>query len=227
MGIDYITGKENVILTQKHPKNILSTATNAKLISSNDTTNFTFKGRFLKANEAVTIGYEASQKAHAAMKWLLDRQGFTIGNRHYLAWEVNEEDTADLSIINQNPLLALAKIKLAETSEIDTKTNIAENLRKVLIEGAKEDDYSLSGVVHLIELDSPKYRNDNKPNKNGRFGVVYYQAISLQQYINKFASWYGKIAIDDRQSFFNANFPAQSNSSPLRNYPKPAKILYF
>lgn len=203
LGIDYITGKEKVILTQKHPKNILSTATNAKLISSNDTANFTFKGRFLKASEAVTIGYETSQKAHAAMKWLLDRQGFTIGNRHYLAWEVNEEDTEDLSIINQNPLLALAKIKLAETSEIDTKTNIAENLRKVLIEGAKEDDYSLSGVVHLIELDSPKYRNDNKPNKNGRFGVVYYQAMSLQQYINKFASWYGKIAIDDRQSFFN------------------------
>lgn len=193
-GIDYITGEENVILTSKHPKGILDNAANAKLISANDTTNFTFKGRFLTADEAVTIGYDSSQKAHAAMKWLLTKQGFKIGDRYYLAWEVNGENTADLSIVSQNPLLALAQKKFSETTEIDTNTNIAENFRKVLIDGANKDDYSLQGSVHLIELESPV---------NGRFGVVYYQAISLQQYINKFASWYGKIAIDDRQSFFN------------------------
>lgn len=193
-GIDYITGKENVILTSKHPKGILDNAANAKLISANDTTNFTFKGRFLTADEAVTIGYDSSQKAHAAMKWLLTKQGFKIGDRYYLAWEVNGENTADLSIVSQNPLLALAQKKFSETTEIDTNTNIAENFRKVLIDGANKDDYSLQGSVHLIELESPV---------NGRFGVVYYQAMSLQQYINKFASWYGKIAIDDRQSFFN------------------------
>lgn len=192
--IDYITGEENAILTSKHPKGILDNAANAKLISANDTTNFTFKGRFLTADEAVTIGYDSSQKAHAAMKWLLTKQGFKIGDRYYLAWEVNGENTVDLSIISQNPLLALAQKKFAETTEIDTNTNIAENFRKVLIDGANKDDYSLQGSVHLIELESPV---------NGRFGVVYYQAISLQQYINKFASWYGKIAIDDRQSFFN------------------------
>lgn len=193
-GIDYITGEENVILTSKHPKGILDNAANAKLISANDTTNFTFKGRFLTADEAVTIGYDSSQKAHAAMKWLLTKQGFKIGDRYYLAWEVNGENTADLSIVSQNPLLALAQKKFSETTEIDTNTNIAENFRKVLIDGANKDDYSLQGSVHLIELESPV---------NGRFGVVYYQAMSLQQYINKFASWYGKIAIDDRQSFFN------------------------
>ncbi|MFV4957264.1 type I-C CRISPR-associated protein Cas8c/Csd1 [Lactobacillus delbrueckii subsp. allosunkii] len=193
-GIDYITGEENVILTSKHPKGILDNAANAKLISANDTTNFTFKGRFLTADEAVTIGYDSSQKAHAAMKWLLTKQGFKIGDRYYLAWEVNGENTADLSIVSQNPLLALAQKKFAETTEIDTNTNIAENFRKVLIDGANKDDYSLQGSVHLIELESPV---------NGRFGVVYYQAMSLQQYINKFASWYGKITIDDRQSFFN------------------------
>ena len=128
------------------------------------------------------------------MKWLLTKQGFKIGDRYYLAWEVNGENTADLSIVSQNPLLALAQKKFAETTEIDTNTNIAENFRKVLIDGANKDDYSLQGSVHLIELESPV---------NGRFGVVYYQAMSLQQYINKFASWYGKITIDDRQSFFN------------------------
>lgn len=166
------------------------------MISANDSTNFTFKGRFLTADEAATIGYEASQKAHAAMKWLLTKQGFTIGNRYYLAWEVNGEDTTDLSIVNQNPLFALAQKQFAEKSEINTNENIAENLRKVLIDGAKEDNYSLQGAVHLIELETPI-------SGSGRFDVVYYQSMSLQQYINKFSDWYGKIAIDDKQSFFS------------------------
>ena len=155
VGTDYITGAQNVILTNKHPKEILEGKdAKAKLISANDSTNFTFKGRFLTADEAATIGYEASQKAHAAMKWLLTKQGFTIGNRYYLAWEVNGEDTTDLSIVNQNPLFALAQKQFAEKSEINTNENIAENLRKVLIDGAKEDNYSLQGAVHLIELET-------------------------------------------------------------------------
>lgn len=197
VGTDYITGAQNVILTNKHPKEILEGKdAKAKLISANDSTNFTFKGRFLTADEAATIGYEASQKAHAAMKWLLTKQGFTIGNRYYLAWEVNGEDTTDLSIVNQNPLFALAQKQFAEKSEINTNENIAENLRKVLIDGAKEDNYSLQGAVHLIELETPI-------SGSGRFDVVYYQSMSLQQYINKFSDWYGKIAIDDKQSFFS------------------------
>lgn len=197
VGTDYITGAQNVILTNKHPKGILEGKdAKAKLISANDSTNFTFKGRFLTADEAATIGYEASQKAHAAMKWLLTKQGFTIGNRYYLAWEVNGEDTTDLSIVNQNPLFALAQKQFAEKSEINTNENIAENLRKVLIDGAKEDNYSLQGAVHLIELETPI-------SGSGRFDVVYYQSMSLQQYINKFSDWYGKIAIDDKQSFFS------------------------
>lgn len=197
VGTDYITGAQNVILTNKHPKGILEGKdAKAKLISANDSTNFTFKGRFLTADEAATIGYEASQKAHAAMKWLLTKQGFTIGNRYYLAWKVNGEDTTDLSIVNQNPLFALAQKQFAEKSEINTNENIAENLRKVLIDGAKEDNYSLQGAVHLIELETPI-------SGSGRFDVVYYQSMSLQQYINKFSDWYGKIAIDDKQSFFS------------------------
>lgn len=36
-----------------------------------------------------------------------------------------------------------------------------------------------------------------------------------------------KIAIVEEDNPLYANFPEQSNSSPLRKGPKPAKILYF
>ena len=44
---------------QQHLKGIISINGNAKLISANDTTNFTYRGRFKTDDQAVTIGYEA------------------------------------------------------------------------------------------------------------------------------------------------------------------------
>ncbi|MCQ5069026.1 type I-C CRISPR-associated protein Cas8c/Csd1, partial [Faecalibacillus intestinalis] len=52
-GVDYISGKTNIVLTNKHIKGILPSANQAKLISANDTSNYTFKGRFHDATEAV------------------------------------------------------------------------------------------------------------------------------------------------------------------------------
>ena len=53
-----ITGKVSVPAKQ-HPKGIVPINGNAKLISANDTENFTFRGRFTNASQAATISYEA------------------------------------------------------------------------------------------------------------------------------------------------------------------------
>ncbi len=47
----------------------------AKLISSNDTSGFTFLGRFLTSEQACGVSLEVSQKAHNALLWLISRQG--------------------------------------------------------------------------------------------------------------------------------------------------------
>lgn len=73
-----ITG-DIVPIAAQHPKGIVAKNGNAKLISSNDKTYFTFRGRFVDDRQAVTIGYEASQKAHCALRWLTSSQGVIIG----------------------------------------------------------------------------------------------------------------------------------------------------
>lgn len=70
----------------QHMKGVFSYKGNAKLISSNDTSNFTYRGRFCTADEAMTVSYEASQKAHNALKWLITNQSVIIGNRSFLCW---------------------------------------------------------------------------------------------------------------------------------------------
>lgn len=80
-----ITG-ELLPIAVSHPKSIVPVYGNAKIISSNDTTNFTYRGRFMDDSQAATISYEASQKAHNALSWLVAEQGVAFGKRTFLCW---------------------------------------------------------------------------------------------------------------------------------------------
>ncbi|MCC2256182.1 type I-C CRISPR-associated protein Cas8c/Csd1 [Ruminococcus sp. CLA-AA-H200] len=84
--LDYLTGemqRECVL----HPKKVRNDRDGAKLFSSNDTTSFTFRGRFSNRDEAVTIGEETSQKLHNALKWIIRKQGRTIDETTFVSWE--------------------------------------------------------------------------------------------------------------------------------------------
>lgn len=48
--------------TNKHPSKIRNTADKAKLISGNDESGFTYRGRFANKQQAVAVGYFTSQK---------------------------------------------------------------------------------------------------------------------------------------------------------------------
>ena len=69
-----ISGKDERI-TESHPKGTVASAYGAKLISANDSSNFTYRGRFTDSQQAATIGYETSQKAHNALAWVAANQG--------------------------------------------------------------------------------------------------------------------------------------------------------
>jgi CRISPR-associated protein Csd1 len=79
-GFCYVTGKKSAVIGELHGQKIRNAADGAKLISSNDSSNYTFRGRFAEAGEACQIGMEVSVKAHSALRWLIKKQGATIGN---------------------------------------------------------------------------------------------------------------------------------------------------
>ena len=74
------------IPAEQHPKGIVAKYGNAKLISANDSSGFTYRGRFDDPAQAATISYTASQKAHCALRWLVANQGVTFGGRTFLCW---------------------------------------------------------------------------------------------------------------------------------------------
>jgi len=92
----------------QHPKGIApACGGNAKLISSNDENGFTYRGRFTADWQAATIGYEASQKAHNALRWLIANQGTLIGGRAFLCWNPQGRKTCSATgpfRVNKTPI---------------------------------------------------------------------------------------------------------------------------
>lgn len=84
--LDYLTGKQGSP-SYLHAKKIRNEGDGAKLISSNDTTNFTFRGRFKGKEEAFAIGNENSQRIHNALKWIIRKQGRSFDTLTIVAWE--------------------------------------------------------------------------------------------------------------------------------------------
>lgn len=92
--LDYLTGKLETP-SYFHSKKIRSEGDGAKLISSNDKDNYTFRGRFASKEEAFSIGGETSQKIHNALKWMIRKQGRHFDSLTFAVWESNLSDMAE------------------------------------------------------------------------------------------------------------------------------------
>ena len=85
-GLCYLTGNTEAI-SYLHSKKIRNEGDGAKLISANDSQNFTYRGRFAEKEEAFAVGNETSQKIHNALKWIIRKQGTFFDTLAIVTWE--------------------------------------------------------------------------------------------------------------------------------------------
>ncbi|SES30003.1 type I-C CRISPR-associated protein Cas8c/Csd1 [Salipaludibacillus aurantiacus] len=173
--VDYcfVTGKEAPATTM-HANKIRHSGDKAKLISANDKTGFTFRGRFKESREAATISYEVSQKAHNALKWLIHKQAKVIDQRVFLVWEKGQNHPPDPHEDSLN-LFGTGET----TPEGFTNEQFAKELSKA-IDGYKHD-ISNSNDINIIVLDSAT---------TGRLAVLYYRYLNKEIYLNRIKSWH-------------------------------------
>ena len=164
--ISYISGNRDIPATQ-HLKGVFPFAGNAKIISSNDTTNFTYRGRFNDSKEALSVSYLDSQKAHNALKWVIANQGVSIGGRLFVCWNPQGAETPKLLLpifqdneTNKNPSEyrdALYK------SVMGFESNLPEN----------------AGVV-IAAFDAAT---------SGRLAVTYYSELQGSDFLERLRNW--------------------------------------
>jgi len=192
----YITGEINHSADQ-HPAKLRNDGDKAKLISSNDDDGFTFRGRFLTAEQAASVGLESTQKAHFALRWLISRQGYKKGDLAIVAWAtsgalVPKPLDDPLAIIGLENLPA----DLLPTS--NTAQEVAIKLKKKMA-GYRQSLGDTTDVV-VMGLDSATI---------GRMAIVYYRELKGSDFLEKISNWhdtcawvhnYGGISVQDKQS---------------------------
>ena len=183
-GICMVTG-EIVALAKNHPKRLRHAADGAKLLSSNDMSGFTFRGRFADAPEAGGVGSIVSQKAHTALRWLITRQSYKSGDQVFVSWTVNGKQIPD-PFSNTTRLLGMVESDEAPVATEytgDTGQHYALRLSKA-IAGYRAGLTDSDGVI-VMGLDSAT---------PGRMAIPFYRELSGSEFLSRVQSWHEAFA---------------------------------
>ena len=151
----------------QHPKGIIPINGNAKLISANDSNGFTYRGRFTEENQAVAISYEASQKAHNALRWLAQEQRVILGGRTFLCWNPAGRLIPQPSLPFMPP-----------APPIFRPSEYRETLQKVL--NSKKAELELTDGVVIAAFDAAT---------TGRLSLTYYNELQGHDFLERLHDW--------------------------------------
>ncbi len=163
-----ITGA-HVAPAKQHPKGIIPINGNAKLISANDQSGFTFRGRFTEDSQAATVSYIASQKAHNALRWVAAEQGARVvfGGRTFLCWNP------------QGVRVCHAAGPFGSPDSVTTRPSSYRAELKKTLEGYRSQLPEGSGVV-VAAFDAAT---------TGRLSLTYYNELDGSDYLQRLYHW--------------------------------------
>lgn len=158
----------------QHPKGIIPINGNAKLISANDGSGFTYRGRFLDERQAATVGYIASQKAHNALRWLASEQGVRefSGKRIFLCWNPEGKTIPR----------PMRRVRSAEAEPVRKPSEYKKQLQGTLLSFRKDHQLKDTDRAVLVSLDAAT---------TGRLAVTYYNEIGLGTFLRRMEDWDG------------------------------------
>lgn len=184
----YVSGKIEAC-SDKHPSKIRNSGDKAKLISGNDDSGFTYRGRFASKEQAVTIGYETSQKAHGALRWLLQKQGYTRDESAIACWTVNRDmPVPDLmqDSVNAYRQMDGFSFDFDETGAEEATGAGNKDIGKYF---AEQFGRAVNGYVGNIKADDRVAVIALDAATTGRLSVVYFDEMGARQYMDAVLHW--------------------------------------
>ena len=189
-GFCMVTG-EQTTLAEQHPAKLRNAADKAKLISSNDLSGFTFRGRFIDADEACGVGFGVTQKAHSVLRWLINRQGYRNGDQVIVSWAVAGKPIPDP--FKDSRSLFLSPDDLQEIEESgrgdeeppvgDVGQSFAVRLRKAIAGYRTKLDDNDEVVVMALDSATP-----------GRMAIAFYRELKGSEFRGRVIEWHERCA---------------------------------
>ena len=181
-GYCMVQGEESTVAVQ-HPAKLRNAGDKAKLISANDSTGYTFRGRFLEAAEAASVGFEVTQKAHNALRWLIARQGYRNGDQAIVSWAISGKRVPD-PMDSTYDLLELDAEQRPDANDAATAGQaFALRLKRAISGFRKTLDPTENVVVMGLDSATP-----------GRLAITYYREIRGSEFLARVEDWHLKSA---------------------------------
>ncbi len=178
-----VTGSLETLLASTHPKRLRNPGDGTKLLASNDKDGYTYRGRFRNAKEALSVGFDVTQKAHNALRWLIPRQGYRNAEQVIVSWSVGGEEIPDPFMDSLRLTTALGLP--ADTVPADTAQAFAVRLKRSIAGyGSKLDP---DAEIVVIGLDSTN-------GMKGRLAVMYYRELKGSEFLGRIEAWHAKVA---------------------------------
>lgn len=172
----YVTGEESFSADQ-HPAKLRNDGDKAKIISSNDSSGYTFRGRFLTADQAATVGFETTQKAHFALRWLIGRQGYNRYGLAIVAWATSGKPVPQPT--DDPSSLLWGNAPTEENPNAYTAQELAVKLRNRIAGYGKE--LGKTDEVVVMALDSAT---------TGRMAITYYRDLTGSDFLKSIDNWH-------------------------------------
>ena len=174
------------VIAAQSPKGVLAYANGAKLISANDGSGFTYRGRFTTPDEAAVIGYTSTQKAHAALRWLAANYGVSMGSRMFIWWKIPHKQTEDSSV----------EFDMSLNDVFGTVNRNEEN--NDIADYSAELYETIAGLKNSLEPDDDVITVSLEAATTGRLSVTYYSELKAADFIERINSWYSDINYSDK-----------------------------
>lgn len=180
-GYCQVQGAETILALQ-HPAKLRHAADKAKLISANDDSGFTFRGRFVEPSQAAGVGFEVTQKAHNALRWLIERQGSRNGDQTVVSWATTGTPVPDAFAASDQLLFGLSEPPaIPTTADIDQA--FAMKLRNAIAGYSSRLDPREDVIVLALDSATP-----------GRMAMTYYREIRGSEFLHRIEDWHLKCA---------------------------------
>lgn len=183
-GLCMVTGALTA-LAVNHPKRLRNGADGAKLISSNDSSGYTFRGRFDLPTEAYGVGAVVTQKAHNALRWLITRQAYhdKASGQVFVTWAVGGKEIPD-PLQDTAHLFDVAGVEHSQQDAShtgDAGQHFALRLKRA-ISGYRAKLTDADDVV-VMGLDSAT---------PGRMAITYYRELTGSEFLDRVTDWHAR-----------------------------------
>ena len=177
-GLCYVIGEETE-LALFHPAKLRNDGDSAKLISANDKAGFTFRGRFLNDGQAAGVSFEVTQKAHNALRWLIQKQAFQTSGLVILTWD----EAGCAGPTDGSHAISCDGESISAGLDVGYTAMICRELRRSILGYQRKLEHADGVMIIILDAATP-----------GRMSIRFYREMIPAEFISRIEHWHQSTA---------------------------------